>query len=619
MTVEILRLCGREIPEAEQAANELLDLRTGPRDLRRLLVLDDTVLLAEHAPLYRRLDTARRVEEMLCVAVGPLGGNGRMLHLPGNLGGTQGSPVLWVGDPIGIHWRVAVAAIAIGHPSGRATGLDHLVELLSVEDMFRRVHRIVSEKVPGRVASPGLRLTGQEDEAATFAAALAAAVHALCRPGSGADGPYREMLPSEADGTALAEDGALARYRDEVVSASEAIANQHGLGARLRRGNTAFQPTVIEAGAALTDLRDLVIGLFRNASTVGELTENQRRLILDAGIRFAPRPQRLSRRSPVAAIGEQPLVYQSVVKAIQGGDTLPLVVRRLTLTERELKRRGSASYLNEVDERCPPPLLERLASPPERLPRRASAAEVRHELGIDDAARAAVGLAKLVLAVAVREWSSVANSRREVSRMRVAVDGVREALNAYAAEADHSGSAARGARLTRLSANLAPTLRDLVFRVLATEAEQPSAGGPEAFGAARERTTSLLAEWVRQVRDKGVTSRPSFATSGAQEVALYASEETVAEIRAAMLTSPSQEMWQLCAPDDLGMLNVSKVPETVRFASRLSQDALSGTLHGDQPVWTSSGSHAGLLRFVSLRSSAVSSSWHEPSSGPESS
>src|SRR5215469_9963764 len=166
MTVEILRLSGKETTEAEQAANTLLDLRTGPRDLRNLLVLDDTALLDQHAPVYRRLDTAGRVEDMLCVAVGPRAGNDRVLRLPGNLGGTQGSPVVWVSDPSGIDWRVAPAAIALGHPPSKASGLDHLVELLSVEDMFKRVHKTLIYKVPGRVASPGLWLAGADDEAA---------------------------------------------------------------------------------------------------------------------------------------------------------------------------------------------------------------------------------------------------------------------------------------------------------------------------------------------------------------------------------------------------------------------------------------------------------------------
>jgi hypothetical protein len=64
-------------------------------------------------------------------------------------------------------------------------------------------------------------------------------------------------------------------------------------------------------------------------------------------------------------------------------------------------------------------------------------------------------------------------------------------------------------------------------------------------------------------------------------------------------------MWQLCSADDLSLLNVGEVPVAVRFAPRLNKDALGGTLPGDEPVWTSSGSYAGLLRLIPLRRGSV--------------
>jgi hypothetical protein len=619
MTVEILRLSGMETAEAEKAANTLLDLRTGPRDLRNLLVLDDTALLLQHAPVFVRLDTAGRIEDMLCVAMGSRAGNERVLRLPGNLGGTQGSPVLWVSDPTGIDWRVAAPAIAVGHSPGKASGLDHLVELLSVEDMFKRVHKTVIEKVPGRVASPGLWLAGADDEAVTFAAALAVAIRGLCDPGPGVEGPFPALLPAQAGGATLTESGPLSRYRGEVdesiATASDALRKLTGPGGMFRRGYGAHA-YIIEAGAALADLRDLVARLLRDANTLGELTGDQRRLVLDAGIRFPPGPASPPTALTAGSADEQPLVYRTITEAIRGGDSLALVARRLTLTGRELMRRGSASYLNEVEERCPPPLLGRLADPPQRFPRRAGAAEARHELGLDDALRAAEALEELVVVVANREWSPAVASPGEVARNRVVLDGVCRTLVEHA-DAGDAGSGARGARLARLGESLTPVLRDLVLRVLAAEAAQPGTGGQEAFEAARERAASLLAEWVRHVQANGVLSQPPFATSDVYDAAPYTGEEDVAEIREALLYQPGQEMWQLCAPADLGMLNVAVTPVVVRFASRLTKDALAGTLPGDQPVWTSSGSYAGLLRLVSLRPGHVSSSWSEPSSVAE--
>jgi hypothetical protein len=611
MTVEILRLSGLETAESDQAANKLLDIHTGPRDLRYLLVLDDTARLVRHAPVYQRLDTANRVEDLLCVAVGPRSGNGRALQLPGNLGGTQGAPVLWVSDPSGIDWRVAMAAPAMGHSPSRANGLDHLEELLRVEDMFKRVHKALIEKVPGRVASPGLRLAGADDEAATFAAALAVAIRRLCDTGPGADGPFLALLPAQAGGATLADGGRLARYRDEVAesaaAASDALGKPAGLGV-FRRGNGRAHAHLIEAGAALADLRELVTQLLRDANTTGELTGNQRRLVTDAGIDFPPGPQPLSTGQTAGSAAEQLPVHRAIAEAIRGGDALTLIARRLTLTERELKRRGSAHYLNDVVEHCPQPLLDQLANPPQRLPRRSGAAETRDDLGLGAARRAAKALEDLIVRVANREWSPVTTPSGEVARVRVALEGIRKAVTEHADAVSSAGSAAR---LTRIGENLTPVLRDLVLRVLPAESAKPSASGQEAFEAAYKRAAGLLADWVEHVRANGVSSQPPFAKSGVPDVARYVDEDDVAEIREALLYRAAQEMWQLCAPGDLSALNATVPPEVVRFASRLNRDALAGTLPGDQPVWTSSGSYAGLLRLVPLRPGFVSSSWSE--------
>ena len=620
MMVEFLRLSGLDTPAAEQAARTVLDLRTGPRDLSNLLVLDDTALLVQHAPVYRHLDTASRVEAMLCVAVGPRADGDRMLRLPGNLGGTQGFPVLWVSDPSGIDWRVGTGAIAMGHPPGKASGLDHLLELLAVEDMFKHVYKILIGRVPGRLANPGVRLAGADDEAVTFAAALVTAIHRVCDPGPGADGPFPSLLPEQAGGATLAEDGQLARYRDEVAesvaASTDALRKRSSLGGRFRHGDGEVHTHLVEAGAALTDFRDLVARLLRDASTAGELTANQRRMVLDAGVSF---PAGASPPLPGRATGpaaEQPPVYRTIAEAVRGGDTLTLVTRRLTLTERELKHRGSASYLPEVEQRCPPSTLDRLADPPQRLPRR-TLVETRHELGLDDAVQAARALEQLIVAVANREWSPVLATPSEVARIRVALDGVCRALTEHADEVGSAASGARGARLARLGESLTPMLRDLVLRALLTEVVQPSAGGQEAFEAARKRAVGLLAEWELYVQANGVLSQPPFATSAVHEVGSYADEDDVVEIRQALLYRPVEEMWQLCGPRDLAVLDVTTVPEAVRFASRLSKDALVGSLAGEQPVWTSSGSYAGLLRLVPLRAGFVSSTWSETSAVAE--
>ena len=464
MTVEILRLSVLPGKEAEQAANTLLDLRSGPADLRRLLVLDDTALLVEHAPVFERLVTARRVEDLLCVAVGPRPGNDRTLRLPGNLGGTQGSGVLWVSDPDGIDWRMGAAAVALGHPVGSVSGLDRLVEMLRVEEIFDRVHKIFITKMPGRVASPGLRLAGADDEAATFAAALAMAIRRLTEPGPGTEGPFAALLPAQADGTTLAEGGSLARYRDEVDesvgAAAAALAKLSGLSGRFRRGDAEVREHAIEAGAALADLRDMVVRLLQDANSTGELTENQRRLVLAAGVRLRSVSAPASQGGTTGAAAGQSPVYRTIAEAVRGGDGLPLVIRRLTMTERELKRRGSASYLAEVDQRCPPSLLSLLANPDKRRPAsRRAVAEARRELGLDGAVRAAAELLNLVAAVASHEWSPAIAAPGELARVRIALDGVRKALTDYASAARRRGQ--RGARRAAQPAGGKPDPRAL--------------------------------------------------------------------------------------------------------------------------------------------------------------
>src|SRR5215469_9967823 len=125
MSVEILSLCALSATEAEQAATALLDIDSGgPDRLERLLVLDDTPLLAEHLDVYRHIETANRIERLMCVAVGPRPKDERKLRVPGNLGGVQGRPVLWVSRPAGVDWKVTKSLVANRHPGATLPTLD---------------------------------------------------------------------------------------------------------------------------------------------------------------------------------------------------------------------------------------------------------------------------------------------------------------------------------------------------------------------------------------------------------------------------------------------------------------------------------------------------------------
>ncbi len=616
MTVEILALSGLPAAGARQAADALLDLDTGPDRLERLLVLDDTALLDEHAAVYQHIDAANRVEKLLCVTIGPRTGDGRKLELPGNLGGGQGWPVLWVSRLGGINWRVAKAAVANRHPGTTpATPDQHpIVKLLSVDEMFNRVHETFRKTVPRGVASPGLWLAGADDEAATFAGALAVAIRRICEHGPDGENPFGELLPAQVGGASLGETGLLARYLGRIAEmdreATRALEKAAGLGGMFKRDN-GVQRYVVKAGEALTDLRDLTVQMLRDASvagTGGELAASQRDLIRNAGVEFAagPAPRHPSQLAGSAI--EQSPVYRAVAKAVRGGDPIPVVARRLTATERLVARHGSASYLPEVDKRCPADLLAWLAAAPPRAPRRMTAEAARGELGLDDARAAAQGLKELVLTVANREWSPAGVTSRDLAGTRAALDGTRKALTDHVSMADSRRGRVRGAWLSRLGENLIPVLCDLVLQAMAPELASPSASGKEALYSAHGRAAAMLAEWTHQVQAEGVAAQPPFASTSGHD-ALQVIEDDVAGVRDALLYPVTDEMWQLCGPEDLSALDLEVPPISIRFASRLNQKALAGTLPGDEPVWTSSGSFAGLLRLVPLRSGVASSNW----------
>jgi hypothetical protein len=415
--------------------------------------------------------------------------------------------------------------------------------------------------------------------------------------GTGTDGPFPALLPDATGGAGLNPGGPLVRHRDEVArrlrEAESALDKMSGLGGLFSRAGDDFRGSLIVARGALVNLRDLVAYLLSGASTTGELSGRQRQLLLDAGLTFPGQD---------LADAEQPAIDRVVAEAAEDGATLASISRRLAETERAVVRRGSAAYLPRIEQLCPAGLLDLLGDPPQRSPRRASAKE-RQVLGLTDASRAAQALTDLIVAVANREWSDATPVPAELVRVRIALDGARKGLEEYA------GDDVGIARLRRLSESLLPMLRQLVQRIVAAELTSPSASGQDAFAAARDRATALLADWVRSVHAYGLYVPPPFANSTVQEVP-FTVEDDLARVREALSYPAAAEMWQLCGPEDLGVLDISVRPLTVRFAPRLLRAALAGLLP-EQPVWTSSGSFAGLLRLVALRPGVVISSWGE--------
>lgn len=621
MTVVILRLSGLDPITAMAEADKLLSARDRYPYLDRTLVVDDTRALAGHAGVFERLLKSRRLDHMLCVAVGPRDprapvpapgqdlADSQRIRVPANIGGGQGSAVLWVSDPRGIDCRLSAAANADGHIGTPEDGLESLVEVLSVDDVYDKVLELVRDMRDG-VASPGLHLADGDDEAAAFSAALAMAIARLTAAGSGpaagAETAFPWLLPGATGMANLAQGGELASYRDQVAMAAAAAVTALAKRASglFRKAPPDATDDVIAVGNALHAFRDRVSRLLAEAQAPGELTEAQRAAVVMAGVQL---PASLGGPAPDAGTGQRDSdpspVRRAVAEAIRSGDTLPRVMRRLNLTVQQLKHAGSAAYLPEVDSACPPGLLSLLAAPPQR-PQGKSAAEAwRRGLGLTEATAAADALAALVVRAATREWSGSATMADEVARTRIALDGVGKMLAEHAAATvtpDIGG--ARAARRARLGDTLTPILCDLVDKVIAAESVAPSSGGQDVFERAKDQTAGLLGQWERHAAGNGATSPPPFATSAVYDH-VHAGDD-IATLRETLRYDPAERMWQLCEPDDLGVLDMAQAPRVVAFASRMDKDALGDNLPEDI-TWTASGSHAGLLRLVALRRGTV--------------
>ena len=226
------------------------------------------------------------------------------LDLPGNLGST-GWPVLWVSRPGGIEWKVEGSAVANRHPGPPPAAMDQhpLIKLLLVDEMFDRVRQTLKE-VPGRVASPGLWLAGAEDEAATFAGALAVAIRRVCESGAATDDPFAELAPGPGRRREPQRDradrGLPGPDRKQRQGGHACPGGLGGLGGMIKRGDNGVLRYVSRVGQELGGLRDLVAQVFQDGSVTGgtELTGGQGDLVRDAGLGSRPARRRHGRAWP---------------------------------------------------------------------------------------------------------------------------------------------------------------------------------------------------------------------------------------------------------------------------------------------------------------------------------
>ena len=167
------------------------------------------------------------------------------------------------------------------------------------------------------------------------------------------------------------------------------------------------------------------------------------------------------------------------------------------------------------------------------------------------------------------EWSPATPAAAEVSRARIALSIASKKL-AAADSAGTEGKAGTGAGRARLASHaesLRPVLCALVLRVVAAACAARGATGMQSRTGASELTDRLLKQWTDHVHEHGMFDTPAFAVEdGVEVLPVGMNEAGAAEIREAVMYGPQREMWQLCLPGELDVLDLSAPPSVVRFA-----------------------------------------------------
>ncbi|TDC83523.1 hypothetical protein [Actinomadura sp. 7K507] len=218
-----------------------------------------------------------------------------------------------------------------------------------------------------------------------------------------------------------------------------------------------------------------------------------------------------------------------------------------------------------------------------------------------------------LLGQAVTGWSRL--NRRldaidELNLLRQGLNGVRDELEARSRELDKEN-------LPQPSRSVAPFgeavqfwLGDLVFAAV----KPAQHGGPDGGSGplARKETSRLIDDWESAVEQGLSVDTLPFVTD-ARPATLIGGED-LAYLTEQVSYDPAGEMWQLCAPGDLGLLDAAPEPRTVRFGPRPVAD---GAGYPPGTVLVSSSAHCGVLRLVPLHSHVVEWTWTEDEHGQD--
>jgi hypothetical protein len=242
---------------------------------------------------------------------------------------------------------------------------------------------------------------------------------------------------------------------------------------------------------------------------------------------------------------------------------------------------------------------------------RARAIRWGDETGLDGAEQAVQDMRRL-LAGAVTDWARL-NWRLdivdELNALRQGLAGIRDELEERAVrlDAEDHGGPARSSH--RYPEAVQFWLGDLVTE--AVRGVRHDARGEQTGPHVRKAARLLIDDWEQAV-ERGHAPEASAFVTDPRPVPLVEGDDLAFAAEQAGY-DPAGEMWQLCAPEDLALLDTAPDPRAVRFGPRPA-GGTGGLPPGTVPV--SSAAHCGVLRLVPLRARVVEWTWSEEDEEP---
>jgi hypothetical protein len=334
--------------------------RTDPgRSIPRVVVIDRAESLGRNFTEFQHLYLLHSV---ICIVVGSgdQTASGPVLRLPQQLSQDRAA-VLWVGDSQGVWWSPDQVRVRSGAERLTGSGLDELVDVLSVADVFDEVVKR-ARTIPHHTASPGVeRVSGSLQPAEVVSAVWQVVSQVTSESGVPVESALR---PSSTDvsslvaGSSIVEDSELDRARraatDATRRAEVTVRRFEGLAGLLGRAAGAARARIVAAGREL----DAFAGLVRVAAA--ELDAGARSgTLATSGLAergFAP----VERFEPAKVTAG---LRSIVVDELRGGTSLADLASGLRSQATVLAPGGAGGAAAQVDTAYPSGLSQRLAAP----------------------------------------------------------------------------------------------------------------------------------------------------------------------------------------------------------------------------------------------------------------